>query len=193
MVPYSVRPTSLDSVPGAFMLTRTGLVAITMTVSLLWAGGCACNPRLAAVPAPRAETIKAPIPGADEAARRLERDDLIELPPGTEQDLGRLHFDSHGADFTVWIAAFKKEVYRNWVVPEAARFGSARGHVDFKFTIETNGTTGALRMMKSSGTASLDEAARNALGAGKFTALPNDYSLPRVTMQVTFFYNEPPT
>jgi TonB family protein len=175
------------------MLTRSGLVAIASTVSLLWAGGCAWNPQPATVPAPATNTIKDQISGADEATRRLERDDLIELPPGSEQDLGRLHFDPHGADFSIWVAAFKKEVYRNWVVPEAARFGTVRGHVNLKFTVERNGAMSALRMRKSSGTASLDEAALNALGAGKFTALPNDYTPPRVTMQVTFFYNEPPT
>ncbi len=118
---------------------------------------------------------------------------MIELPPGSEQDLGRLQFEPHGADFTIWVAAFKKEVYRNWVVPEAARFGTVQGHVDFKFTVERNGAMSTLRMRKSSGTASLDEAARNALGAGRFAALPSDYTRPRITMQVTFFYNEPTT
>ena len=112
--------------------------------------------------------------------------------PGTEQDLGGLHFDPQGADFTLWIIAFKKEVYRNWVVPQAAQFGNARGHVNFEFTVERNGSMSALRMLQSSGTASLDQAAQNALSAGRFTALPNDYTPPRVTMQVTFFYNEAP-
>ena len=178
---------------GGVLLTSSGLVGIALAASLLWAGGCAWNPRPATVPAATTNTMKDYTPGADEATRRLERDDVIELPPGTEQDIGRLHFDPHGADFTIWVAAFKKEVYRNWVVPEAARFGTVQGHVDFKFTVERNGAMSGLRMRKSSGTASLDEAARNALGAGRFTALPNDYRPPRFTMQVTFFYNESPT
>ena len=127
-----------------------------------------------------------------DAHRQLERDDLLELPPGTEQDLGGLHFDPQGADFTLWIDAFKREVYRNWVVPQAAQFGAVRGHVNFEFTVERNGSMSALRMLKSSGNASLDEAAQDALRAGKLTALPNDYRPPRVTMQITFFYNEPP-
>ena len=175
------------------MPTRRGLVAVTLTLGLSWAGGCAGNPLPATVPGPTTGAIKNQAPGGDEAARRLERDDLIELPPGTEQDIGRLRFDPHGADFGTWVGAFRKEVYRNWVVPAAARFGSARGHVDFRFTVERNGTMSALRMRKSSGSACLDEAARLALGAGTFTALPHDYRPSRVTMQVTFFYNEPPT
>ncbi len=122
----------------------------------------------------------------------MERDDVLELPPGTEQDLGDLHFDPQGADFTLWIIVFKKELYRNWVVPQEAQLGSALGHVNFEFTVERNGSVSGVRMLKSSGTASLDQAAQNALSACKFTALPNDYRPPRVTMQVTFFYNEPP-
>jgi TonB family protein len=176
------------------MLAKSGLLAIALAVGVLCAGGCARNPpptTPAATPAP--DETKDQIPGAiDEATRRLERDDRLELPPGTEQDLGGLTFDPQGADFTLWITAFKKEVYRSWVVPQAAEFGSARGHVNFEFTVERNGSMSALRMLTSSGTASLDEAARDALSAGKLTALPNDYRPPRVTMQVTFFYNEPP-
>jgi TonB family protein len=175
---------------------RSALVAIALAVSLLCAGGCARNPpptTPAATPAPTSDKIRAQVPGAvDEVTRRVERDDHLELPPGTEQDLGGLHFDPQGADFTLWIIAFKKEVYRNWIVPQAAQFGSARGHVNFEFTVERNGSMSALRMLKSSGTAALDQAARKALSAGKFTALPNDYRPPRVTMQVTFFYNEAP-
>jgi TonB family protein len=181
------------------MLARSGVVAIALAVSLLCAGGCARNPpppTPAATPAPTSDKVKDQIPGAvDEVTRRMERDgqlEVLELPPGTEQDLGGLHFDPQGADFTLWIIAFKKEVYRNWVVPQAAQLGNAQGHVNFEFTVERNGSMSALRMLQSSGTASLDQAAQNALSAGRFTALPNDYRPPRVTMQVTFFYNEAP-
>jgi len=181
------------------MLARSGVVAIALAVSLLCAGGCARNPpspKPAATPAPTSNKVRDQIPGAaDDATRRTGRDaqlELLQLPPGTEQDLGGLHFDPQGADFTLWTIAFKKEVYRSWIVPQAARLGSARGHVNLEFTVERNGSMSSLRMLKSSGTASLDQAAKDALSAGRFTALPNDYRPPRVTMQVTFFYNEPP-
>jgi TonB family protein len=178
------------------MLARSGLVAIALAVSLLCAGGCARNPPRttpAATPAPTPDKTGDQIPGTvDEVTRRVERDDRLELPPGTEQDLGGLHFEPQGADFTLWIIAFKKEVYRNWTVPQAAQLGTVRGHVEFEFTVERNGSMSALRMLKSSGTASLDQAAQDALSVGKFAALPNDYTPPRVTMRVTFFYNEPP-
>jgi len=50
----------------------------------------------------------------------------------------------------------------------------------------------ALRLVKSSGTVSLDRAAQNALSSSRLLALPDDYGPPRVTMTVTFFYNEAP-
>ena len=132
------------------------------------------------------------IAGAVEGVtRRLERDAQLGLPTGTGQNLGGLYFDPQGADFTLWINTFKNEVYRNWIVPQAALFGF-RGHVDFEFTVERNGSMSGLRMLKSSGTTSLDRAAQNALTGSRFLPLPDDYGPPRVTMQVTFFYNEAP-
>jgi protein TonB len=102
-----------------------------------------------------------------------------------------LHFDPRGADFTIWVNDFKNQVYRNWNPPQSVMWGY-RGHVDFEFTLERDGSMSALRMLKSSGTSSLDRAARNSLTASRFMALPDDYGPPRVTMQVTFYYNEGP-
>jgi TonB family protein len=124
-------------------------------------------------------------------ARRMERDAELGLPTGTGHNMGGLMFDPQGADFTVWVNRFKNEVYRNWIVPEAALFGY-RGHVDFEFTVERDGTISSLRMLKPSGTTSLDRAARNALTSSRLLPLPEDYGPPRITMQVTFVYNEAP-
>lgn len=132
---------------------------------------------------------------ADEAAevvaRRLARDARLGLPTGTGQNQAGLYFDPQGADFTLWINHFKNEVYRNWIVPQSVLLGF-RGHVDFEFTVERDGSMSALRLLKSSGTTSLDRAAQNALTSSRFMALPDDYGPPRVTMQVSFFYNEAP-
>jgi protein TonB len=132
------------------------------------------------------------IEGAVEGVtRRMEKDARLGLPTGTGQNQAGLYFDPQGADFSLWINTFKNEVYRNWIVPQAALFGF-RGHVDFEFTVDRNGSMSALRMLKSSGTTSLDRAAQNALTGSRFLPLPDDYGPPRVTMQVTFFYNEAP-
>jgi len=126
----------------------------------------------------------------DDMTRRLARSTRLGVPTGTGRNLGGLYFDPLGADFTVWINDFKNQVYRNWMIPKAAFLGYG-GHVDFEFTLERNGSMSALRMLKSSGTRSLDLAARNSLTSSRFKPLPDDYGPPRVTMQVTFHYGPP--
>jgi TonB family protein len=150
---------------------------------------------------PRGEEGLRPLPGpigpsiagaVEGLTQRAQRESRSGIPSGTGQNLGGLYFDPQGADFTLWINRFKDEVYRNWIVPQAALFGAARGHVDFEFTVERNGSMSALRLLKSSGTASLDRAAQNALTSSRLLPLPDDYGPPRVTMQVSFYYNEAP-
>ena len=141
------------------------------------------------LPGPIGPSIEGAVEGL---TRRAQRESRAGIPTGTGQNLGGLYFDPQGADFTLWINRFKDEVYRNWIVPQAALFGAARGHVDFEFTVERDGSMSALRLLKSSGTASLDRAAQNALTSSRLLALPDDYGPPRVTMTVSFFYNEAP-
>ena len=140
---------------------------------------------------PRGEEGLRPLPGpigpsiegaVEGVTRRAQRESRAGIPTGTGQNLGGLYFDPQGADFTLWINRFKDEVYRNWIVPQAALFGAARGHVDFEFTVERDGSMSALRLLKSSGTASLDRAAQNALTSSRLLPLPDDYGPPRVTM-----------
>jgi TonB family protein len=127
----------------------------------------------------------------DDVSRRIARDTRLGIPTGTGKSIEGLRFDPRGADFTVWINHFKNQVYRNWIVPQSVLLGWS-GHVDFEFTVERDGSMSALRMQKSSGTDALDRSARNSLTASRFMPLPDDYGPPRVTMQVTFYYNEAP-
>ena len=140
-------------------------------------------------PGPTGPSIASSLRNLDQ---RLQRDSRLGLPTGTGQNLGGLFFDPQGADFTAWINHFKNEVYRNWIIPQPALMGF-RGHVDFEFTVERDGTLSSPpRMLKSSGTPALDKAALNALLGSRFLSLPSDFGPPRVTMQVGFFYNEGP-
>lgn len=128
--------------------------------------------------------------------RRLETRRLGDLTPtgegGAVRQMGPLVFDDQGADFTAWVNHWRTEVYRNWIVPQAVLYGFRSGHVDFEFTVERDGTMSALRMLKSSGVGALDRAAENALRGSRYLPLPGDYRPPRVTLQVTFLYNETP-
>jgi protein TonB len=119
--------------------------------------------------------------------RRMARSGNLGIPNGTGQNLYGLRFDPRGADFTIWVNDFKNQVYRNWIVPQAAYLGYG-GHVDFEFVIERDGSMSSLRMLKTSGTPALDRAARNALTSSRFRPLPDDYGPPRITMQVAFHY-----
>jgi TonB family protein len=123
--------------------------------------------------------------------RRLADSQTLGIPTGTGQQMGPLFFDPQGADFTFWYNHFKNEVYRNWIIPNPAILGF-RGHVDLEFTVERDGSMTNLRLLKSSGTTALDRAAQNALLGSRLLPLPPDYGPPRVTMQVSFFYNEAP-
>jgi TonB family protein len=111
-------------------------------------------------------------------------------PSETGQNLSGLQFDPQGADFTLWVNRFKDEVYRNWNIP--TNLDAAGGHVDFEFVVERDGTMSSLRVEKSSGTSSLDKAAEFALRGSRLLPLPDDYRRPRITMHVTFHYNDYP-
>jgi TonB family protein len=123
--------------------------------------------------------------------RKLAQDRQLGVPTGTGSNLGGLFFDPQGADFTLWINRFKNEVYRNWIMPQPALMGF-RGHVDFEFVVERDGTMSSVRLLRSSGTPAMDRAAQNALVGSRLLPLPSDYGPPRVTITVTFYYNEGP-
>jgi protein TonB len=137
---------------------------------------------------PEPGSISSSLRGLD---RRLLATGPQGLPSGTGRQMGPLFFDPLGADFTSWINRFKNEVYRNWIVPQAAMIGWG-GQVEFEFTVERDGRLTGLQMLSSSGTPSLDRAARNALLGSILMELPADYGPSSITMRVTFYYGKPP-
>jgi TonB family protein len=140
-------------------------------------------------PGPLGPSISSAI---DRAEKQLERTARLGIPTGTGgMNMHGLFFDPQGADFTLWINRFKDEVYRNWIVPQPALMGF-KGHVDFEFVVERDGSLSSLRMTNSSGTPAMDRAAQKALEGSRFLPLPQDYGPPRITMRVSFFYNEEP-
>lgn len=145
-----------------------GIVASIVLVSAPWAVGCAGKP--------------APVTPGPTSSHNMG--------DSGRPHLGPLAFDPQGADFTVWINHFKNQVYRHWIIPQAPRV-NADGHVDLEFTVEKNGSMSGLRLLRSSGSSLLDEAARNAITKSQFAGLPGEYTAARVTMQLTFYYRGP--
>ncbi len=101
--------------------------------------------------------------------------------------MGPLFFDPEGADFTAWINHFKNEVYRNWMLPQAALLGF-KGNVDLEFVVARDGTLSSLTLVTSAGAAALDRSAQNALLGSRLLALPADYGPTEVRMRVRFIY-----
>jgi hypothetical protein len=99
------------------------------------------------------------------------------LESGTGKQMGPLFFDPMGADFTAWMQQFKTEVYRNWIMPQAATFG-IRGHVDIEFTVERDGSLSQCRILTSSGNPALGQVGEEP-SAGMF--LPYSRTLARRT------------
>ena len=126
-------------------------------------------------------------PALRDLERRLSEAGPLGSAAGTGQQMGPLFFDPEGADFTAWINHFKNEVYRNWIVPQAALLGF-RGNVDLEFVVARDGTLTSLRLVSSSGTAALDRSAQNALMGSRLLTLPRDYAPSEVTMHVRFIY-----
>lgn len=98
-------------------------------------------------------------------------------------------FDPRGGDFGAWLDDFEKKTHHNWVPPTYFGYG---GGAEFVFTVETNGALSMVDMVRSSGTAGLDAAARKALTTSRYDPLPSGFPRSRVTMRVVFHYNPPP-
>ena len=107
------------------------------------------------------------------------------------KQVGPLSFDPEGADFTEWVNHFTRELYRNWVAPEAALMGF-KGKVAIQFAVRRDGTIVGGQIVEASGTVSLDRAAQNALLASRLLPLPADFAPETVTMTVVFYYNQGP-
>jgi TonB family protein len=101
-----------------------------------------------------------------------------------------VQFDPKGIDFGPWLRRFKAQVYRNWLIPQAAQVLS--GHVVIQMTILRNGAIVNPHIVRSSGIESFDSAAMTALKLSNPTmALPNAYPSEAIDpFTVTFFYNE---
>ena len=97
-------------------------------------------------------------------------------------------FNAEGADFTGWTEHLSRELYRNWIVPQAARMG-LRGKVRIGCVIDRTGTVLRADILESSGAPALDGAARGALLGARLLRLPADYGPAQLTGIVTFSYN----
>jgi len=125
-------------------------------------------------------------------SRYVERSGAqLENPNGGGQYGQSFQFDTKGVDFGAWLRAFKAQVMRNWMIPQAAYF--LHGHVSLTLVISKAGIISELQVTDPSSVEGFTHAAYNALAASNPTvALPPAYPDPALHMRVTFFYNEEP-
>jgi len=166
-------------------------------------GGPVEPPRAAEAPQPVTgpspnEASPAPrrVPGGilGNALRNLDRyvqDTTVDTPEGGEWDKGpAIQFDSKGVDFGPWLRRFRAQVYRNWLIPQAAQV--MHGHVVIQMAILRNGTIANPHVVQSSGIEAFDSAALTSLKLSNPTMrLPDVYPGDAIDpFTVIFYYNE---
>jgi TonB family protein len=109
-------------------------------------------------------------------------------PDGGQTDQGAdIQFDSKGVDFGPWLRRFRLQIYRNWLIPNAAEFQV--GELVIQLDIHKNGAITNLRIVRSSGHEALDVAAYNALKLSNPTLpLPAGFPDEVAPFTVTFRY-----
>lgn len=153
-------------------------------------------PNMTAKVSPNSSTSEAKAPAGllGNALRNLQRymqGENLDNPQGTGGETGPdIQFDSKGVDFGAWLRKFRAQVYRNWLIPQAAMV--LHGHVSIEMTISRNGAISGIRIVQSSGISAFDTAAFNSLKLSNPTAvLPSAYPLDTISpFTVTFYYNE---
>lgn len=148
-----------------------------------------------APPAPDAASAVPRVPGGilGSALRNLQRyvDQNVDNLEGGAVDQGPdIQFDSKGIDFGPWLRRFRAQVYRNWLIPQAAMV--MHGHVVIQMAVLRNGTLANIRIVKPSGIEAFDNAAMTALKMSNPTMrLPDGYPGDGIDpFTVTFYYNE---
>jgi TonB family protein len=101
--------------------------------------------------------------------------------------------DTQGVDFTPYIDGIVKQVYGEWVkmrAEEADVPQVAQGVTDIRFTINPDGTIGAMHLEKSTMDQALNRAAWGAItGVGKFAPLPAGFHGPNLELRIRFRAN----
>lgn len=99
--------------------------------------------------------------------------------------------DTRGVNFGPYLARVVYIVRRNWyaVIPESARLGE-KGRVALVFEIVKDGSVPQLRLLASSGSQPLDQAALASIRASNpFPPLPQQFTGKHLVLEFIYFYN----
>lgn len=98
--------------------------------------------------------------------------------------------DTQGVDFGSYVQGALSKVRRNWYsnIPEDAE--KKRGKVAIEFAIQKDGRLTGMKVVVSSGDATLDRAAwRGITASDPFSALPEAFTGPSLALRFRFYYN----
>jgi TonB family protein len=98
--------------------------------------------------------------------------------------------DTHGVNFGPYLKSILEKVRENWyrLIPESAKI--KKGKLAIEFAIKPDGSIAAIRLVATSGDASLDRAALLGISASNpFPALPSDFTGPYFALRFRFYYN----
>jgi TonB family protein len=99
--------------------------------------------------------------------------------------------DTRGVNFGPYLARVVYIVRRNWyaIIPESARLGE-KGRVALVFEIIKDGSVPQLRLLASSGSPALDQAALASIRASNpFPPLPQQFTGNHLVLEFIYFYN----
>ena len=99
--------------------------------------------------------------------------------------------DTRGVNFGPYLARVVYIVRRNWyaVIPQSARLGE-KGRVALVFEIVKDGSVPQLRLLASSGSSALDQAALASIRASNpFPPLPQQFTGKHLVLEFIYFYN----
>jgi TonB family protein len=126
------------------------------------------------------------IPGPGDSTGQLEN-----LNPNFSTQGPIILSDTRGVDFGPYLARVVYVVRRNWyaVIPESARLGQ-KGRVSLVFEIVKDGSVPELRLVASSGSNALDQAAIASIRASNpFPPLPAEFTGRHLVLQFNYLYN----
>lgn len=102
--------------------------------------------------------------------------------------------NTRGVNFGPYLARVVYIVRRNWysLIPESARLGE-KGRVALVFEITKDGSVPKLRLLASSGSPALDQAALASIRASNpFPPLPQQFTGKHLILEFIYFYNTSP-
>jgi protein TonB len=126
-----------------------------------------------------------------QSAKRYAPDDTgnITLPDFEDTSKGGVTLQVDNMRYYGYLQRLKESIQGRWIYPKSDQQKGNYGDVILEFTINKDGSLSAVRLIRTSGHRSLDEAAMDSIkNAAPFWALPDDWHAKTFTIKGHFVY-----